>query len=93
MPSLAREEDATWREALLAWSAHFLEKAPCIDPPVYDLRGGCHRATRHDGGRGRGAVGSRRPGLALKKTVKYPTKVFELALEVSLCLTFTMCPT
>ena len=86
MPSLARGEDATWREALLASSAHFLEKAPCIDPPVCDLRGGCQRATRR---RGRGAVGSRRSGLAPKKTVKYPMKGIEL--EVMLCLTITIC--
>ena len=27
----------TWEEALLASSAHFLEKAPCIDPPVLSV--------------------------------------------------------
>ena len=34
MPSLAREED---EEVLLASSAHFLEKAPCIDPPILSV--------------------------------------------------------
>ena len=33
-PCLHSHVRRTRREALLAWSAHFLEKAPCIDPPV-----------------------------------------------------------